>query len=657
MSQKSSPAEDSSCSGSSCGCEHHSDEQTLRSGIIRITAAGILTLIAVSSEYGLIKHPEVGIAAAAIALVLTAIPILKEAITGLFRRRRNVCELAALALIGAVIIGEFTTAAEIALILSIGELVEEYVYARSKKDIDGIITRHPRTGLLIRDDETREVPVEEIRTGDRVMIRPGDIVPVDGIIHEGHSGLDESCLTGESLPVTRGPGDEVSSGSINLDGTLIITTLRPSLDSTYARVVNLVRDAGERRPPTHPLIDRFASWYTPIMLLIAAGVLIWTGSIIRAITVLIVACPCALLLATPSAVLAAIGYAAKNGILIKKGEYLEVCRSITTLVFDKTGTLTTGVMQVLSVDPAHGHSADEILELAGQAESSSSHPVAQAIVRAAKDAGISLHSRGTAREWPGEGIEDQGEGALVHVGTRSFLERNGVIIPGDAHITGEMHAEAIIWVARDHRYIGVIRLSDQIRPETTRVLARLREMGLDRIALLTGDDPRIAAQIAQKCDLAEDMVHAGLRPADKETYLGELQQAGEKVCFIGDGTNDGPALARADLGISIASRADTVALETAGVVLMRGGLTALPAFLSLGIRTRRIVYQNVILALSLNVLLIASAASGVISPAAGAIGHQVATVFVLLNSLRLVRGESSEKSIPLPIIPGTPSNL
>ncbi|MDD1729814.1 MAG: cation-translocating P-type ATPase, partial [Methanospirillum sp.] len=595
---------------------------------------------AVLSEFGDIIPREVGITAAVIALVLTAIPILKEAITGLFQGRRNVCELAALALIGAVVIGEFIAAVEIALILSIGELVEEYVYARSKADIDGIITRHPRFARLVRDGETREVPVEEIKTGDQVVIRPGDIVPVDGIIVEGNSGLDESCLTGESLPITRRPGDQVSSGSTNLDGVLIITALRAAQDSTYARVVNLVREAGERRPPSHPFIDRFARWYTPIMLMIAGVVLIWTGSPIRAITILIVACPCALLLATPSAVLAAIGNAAKRGILIKRGEYLEICRSVTTVVFDKTGTLTTGVMQVLGVDPADGYSSDEILTFASHAESSSSHPIAQAIVRAATDRGSMVQSHGSAREWPGEGIEDKYDESIVHIGTRSFLERNGVSIPDISQFNNNSDSEIAVWVAHDHTYAGMIRLSDQVRPETKEVLSSLRKMGLDQVIVLTGDNPRTAASIARECGLPEERVHAGLRPTDKEDFLGKIQHTGETVCFIGDGTNDGPALARADLGISIASRADTVALETAGVVLMRGGLSALPGFLSLGIRTRTIILQNVLLAMGLNLLLIIGAASGFLSPAGGAIGHQIATVFVLLNSLRLMKNES-----------------
>lgn len=631
----------SPCSSSSCGCEHHHDQRTIRFSIIRIIAAGLFTLIAVGSEYGFIRPSEFGIAAAIFALLLTVIPILKEAATGLFQGRRNVCELASLALIGAVIIGEFTTAAEIAIILSIGELVEDYVYARSKADIEGMITRHPRIAHLIRDGETLEVPVHEISPGDLVMIRPGDIVPVDGIISEGSSSLDESCLTGESLPIIRGPGDQVSSGSVNLEGVLIITTLRPAQDSTYARVVDLVREAGERRPPSHPFIDRFAQWYTPIILVIAVIVFIWSGSVIRSIAVLIVACPCALLLATPSAVLAAIGNAAKRGILIKGGEYLEICRSINTLVFDKTGTLTTGIMQIHSVDPAEGYTSDQILELAAQGESSSSHPIALAIVKAAKEKGIILSARGTIREFPGEGIEDQNDGIIVYIGTQSFLKRNGVVLPDTLQFIGDTTSEVLVWVARNHIYVGIIRLKDQIRSETREVLSRLKEMGLTQIVVLTGDNHNTAALITRECGISENMVHAGLRPSDKEEYIGMIQHSGKTVCFIGDGTNDGPALARSDLGISIANRADTVALETAGVVLMRGGLATLPEFFSLGIQTRNIIFQNIILAMGINILLIFGAAFGVISPAFGAIGHQIATVLVLLNSLRLVRGEFS----------------
>ena len=303
------------------------------------------------TELGIISPPEVAIYSSIIALLLTAYPILKEAVMGLFKGERNVCELASIAIVAAIAIGEFTAAAEVAIILTIGELVETYAYSRSKRDIEGIITRNPRFGYVIREGEIEQILVSDIVVGDRVMVRPGDMVPVDGIVLEGGSCLDESCLTGESLPVGKENGSQVFSGSINLDETLILQTSRVADDSTYSRIVNLVKEAGMRRPPSHPFIDRFARVYSPLMLMIAGIVLLLTGSVLRAITVLIVACPCALLLATPSAVLATIGSAAKRGILMKSGDLLEICRSITVLVMDKTGTITSGKMHLSAIIP------------------------------------------------------------------------------------------------------------------------------------------------------------------------------------------------------------------------------------------------------------------------------------------------------------------
>lgn len=622
------------CRGASCECGHTKPGPLFSHVLIRILSAVLLLAFALYNDYTGGMSAVTAITAG-LSLLLTGVPVIVEAITGLIQGKRNVCELAALALAGAVVIGEWVTAAEIALIMCIGEHTEEYMYSRAGRDLEGIITRHPRFCHLLRDTGTIEIPVDDLTAGDRLMIRPGDIVPVDCRIHEGRSGLDESCLTGESIPVFKGPGDTIWSGSTNLDGVLIVDTLRPVSESTYARIIELVSEAGERRPPSHPFIDRCARWYSPLMLLIAGLVLLGTGDAVRAITVLIVACPCALLLSTPSAVVAALGAAARRGILVKKGEFLEICRSITTIVFDKTGTLTSGVMKVIAIEPSGGTPEHEMLRIAGTAEISSSHPAGKAIVQACRDVGIELQIRGTACQYPGEGVEDRSDAGVTLVGSLSFLERKGVKIPLPESDVVSNPAVCTVFVSHNGQYSGCIRIADQVRSETQKVLADLVHLGLSRIIILTGDTHQAAISLARFYCLPENRVFSGLRPSEKEAYIAELQEAGEKVCFIGDGTNDGPALARAELGISIAGRHDTVALETAGVILMRDGLSLLADYICLGRRTSQIIIQNVILALALNLLLILAAAAGLLSPAAGAVGHQVATVLVLLNSLRL----------------------
>jgi len=637
MKSESSSSHESECNDTCCCCTSHQSESDYRREILLVSVSGIFLLITFIVEFYIPGKSFIGTGAALISLALTAVPILTEAVSGLLKGQRNVCELAGLAIIGAVIIGEYTTAAEISLILAIGELVESYVYARSQKDIEGIIKRNPRTGYILKNGETVSVDVNQIQTGDLVVVRPGDIVPVDGIITQGKSGLDESCLTGESLPVFRNVGDFVSSGSINIDGILLIETLKQSSQSTYAQVVDLVQKAGLRRPPSHPFIDRFSRWYTPFILIIAGLVFFWSNDLVRAIAVLIVACPCAILLATPSAVLAAIGHAAKKGILIKRGEYLEICHDISAVIFDKTGTLSTGVMSVSDILPEPGYTTHDLLEVAGYSEQSSPHPTGKAIVRAALQEGISLPVTGSGRQYPGEGIEDERNGERIYVGTRSFLEKKGIIIP-KAIVKARVGAETPVFVAKNGHFIGIILISDNIRDESADVIARIRSSGIRTIAVLTGDSPQAAAIIGEKCGLPGDSIHAGVHPDEKLKFIERLQADGKKICFVGDGTNDGPALAGADLGISIASREDTVALETAGVVLMQGGLIHLPDFLELSRKTRIIIITGVSLALTLNFVMISGASLGLISPAVGAIGHQISTIAVLLNSLRMRMG-------------------
>lgn len=631
--------------GTSCGCSgcnHDHSPTSVRNEAIRLGAAGIGVVIAVLAEYSVIHLPDNGIIAAIIALLLTALPIFKEAVTGLLNGERNVCELAALAIAAAVLIGEFTAAAEIAFILAIGELIESYLFARTKDDIEGMIRRSPDHGYVIRDGEPVSVPVAEIHVGDQVVVRPGDIVPVDGIIREGESDLDESHISGESLPVSKRPGDTVYSGSVNLDGVLTVDVLRRSHDSSYARVVELVREAGERRPPVHPLVDRFARYYTPIILIFAVGIYLLTGDIIRSVTILVVACPCALLLATPSAVLAAIGPAAKRGILVKSGKYLELCKAVTAVVFDKTGTLTTGMMQVIRIEPAPGYTSDEVLHLAAAAERSSPHPVAKAIIAAAKETGYldEGSGQGVIRQYPGRGVILNGDERRVLVGTEEFLRENGVSVPLSGGATNEVlgtKPDTRGFVAVDTVLAGVIYIADTIRTESAGVIAQLASLGIKRIEVLTGDNQEAARKIAQESMIPDTAVHAGLLPADKEAYIGKLQESGAIVCFVGDGTNDGPALVRSDIGVGVGSRENTLALESSDVILMQGGIAALPSFLALGIRTHRTILINIVLALSLNTLLIIVASSGLLSPVGGAIGHQVATVAVLIHSLMLTR--------------------
>lgn len=637
MSKSQISCESEACNCHGSGCSHEHTERELKINLIRLVTAGFFVTLAVLTEYRIIPLTELEIPAALIALALTAYPILKEAALGLIKGAWNVCELAALALVAAVLIGEFTAAAEIAFILTIGEMVEDYLYARTQKDIHSLMLHVPTTANIIRNEEIIEIAVDDIKIGDRILIRPGERIPVDGEIQKGQSDVDESFRTGESLPIQKNPGDTVYSGSINLDGILVITAIKPANQSSYAKVVELVQKAGMRRPPSHPMIDTFAHYYTPLILVIAFGTAFFTHDIVRGITVLIVACPCALLLATPSAVLAAIGPAAKQGILIKSGSFLEMCKKITTIVFDKTGTLTSGEMNVTTIIPENGSTQEEVLTIAGSAERSSPHPIARAILKEAKRTGIVFSGVGTGRHIPGKGAADTWNGTPVLVGNRDFFKENSIPVLESAkqdNIQKNMY-ETEVLVAKNGEYIGKILISDTLHTDTKKALASLRHLGYSQYAIITGDNKKAAQAIADELEIPESMTYSGLLPSDKEKFVADLQEKGERVCFVGDGTNDGPALIRADIGVGMGSRANTLALESSGVILMEQGLSSLPTFLKLGKKTSQTIKENISLALLLNCMLIGLAAGGLITPVIGAIGHQFATIIVLVNSIRL----------------------
>lgn len=628
-----------------CGCTHDHDAGLFRKDLVKSVFAGILVIIAVAIEYLDPLVSLIPVILSIIVLALTALPIFSEAYRGLRKGERNVNELVSIGILGAVILGEFTIAAEISVILTIGELAESWAYARSKRDIEEIIVNNPRFAHRVRNNALEEVPVDEIVSGEILLVRPGDIVPVDGIIMDGCSRVDESCLTGESLPVTKGMNDPVFSGSVNHDGTLTIRAEKTADNSAYAGIVRLVHEAGSRRPPTRLFIDRFSRVYTPIILGIAGVVLVTTGDPIRAITVLIVSCPCALLLATPSAVLAVIGSAAKRGILIRGGEFLEICPKISMILFDKTGTLTSGVMEVSSLQPAPGISRDDLLKTAGIAECTSSHPIAQAISRRCQALGIPLSCGGERVMHPGRGVLAFPDNEPILVGNRDFLQSSGVLFHEEPD-TEENSAEIEVLVAKNQVFLGSIRVTDAIRPESAEVIRNLREFGIKKIGMITGDTSLAVSRIAGQSGINDDIIHSGVLPGQKQHIIDRFQKSGEKICFIGDGTNDGPALAQADIGVSIGSRSDTVALKTAPVVLMKDGLEQLPVFIGLGNRTSRVISVNVFMALGLNLLMILAAGAGWLSPAAGAIGHQVATIAVLFNSAAISFGNSRYRFTP-----------
>lgn len=624
-----------------CGCGHshgHGKDGIREYALTAI--AGLLLAAALACEFTGFPSNVVNVFAVLSALI-SGIPIIAGSIRGLLGGRQRVCELAGIAIVAAILIGEYVTAAEIGFILSLGEIAEEYAYRRSKRDIERIAAVHPDHGFVERDGDFIEVPVAAIEPGDTVLVRPGDVVPADGSIASGSTTADESCLTGESIPVEKNGGDPVYSGSINLSGAIRVRVTRKGSDSTYSRIVDLVREAENRRPPTYPFIEKFISIYTPLTLGITVLTWLVTGSIERAITILIVACPCALLLSTPSAVIAAIGAGARRGILIKNGLYLEEAGKIDRILFDKTGTLTTGKMKVVSVSAYNVYDEESLVSAASLAESCSEHPVAAAIREYAAGMGISDSVCTDTRNHPGLGIKAGTGTGTILVGNARFMKDSGIEIPGEVMGRAASLSESGItpvFVSRDDAIMGIFGIEDSIRKESPEVIRSLKDLEIRGISILTGDRKEIAESVGERCGIDEGNLYYEIAPAGKKSLVESFQNDGDIVCFVGDGVNDGPALAQANIGVAMGSRENTVAIETSHVVLLRDDLNSLLGFIRLGRKSSRTIKFNVAFALSFTFILMGLAFLGIVHPAVGAVGHQAATLVVLANSALLSFG-------------------
>ncbi|MBP2133831.1 Cd2+/Zn2+-exporting ATPase [Methanomicrobium sp. W14] len=629
------------CENEACGCGHSHGKESHNSEYLFLLVAGVALSFAIAGDYfGFLDVAAVSVFAL-LSTAFTGIPIIYGAVKGLLVGRSNVCELAGLAIAAAVITGEYIVAAEVGFILSIGEIAEDYAYKRSRRDIENLTSNLPKYGYIKRRDKFEEVLVDEINPGDIILVRPGDVVSSDGKVMSGSTSMDESCLTGESVPVDKNEGDIVYSGSINKSGSVQVLVTKKGKDSTYSRIVELVHEAENRRPPSYPFIEKFASLYTPLTLIAVALTWVFTGSLERAITVLIVACPCALLLSTPSAVIAAIGAGAKRGVLFKSGVYLEESGKTDAVLFDKTGTLTTGVMKVSRIVPVDGYSCEEVIKTAVFAEYGMQHPIAKAVVAYAAEKGIDVSEYSRSGRTEGLGVRADSEGESVLAGSRKFFENSGVKISEFVlKKTEEMIRDGMnpVLIGKNSVVTGIIGVEDSVRSESAYVVDILRDMKIADIYVLTGDRNEIAYSVSDKCGIENENVYSEITPKGKKEIVSSLQESGRKVCFVGDGVNDGPAIAQANIGVSMGSRENTVAIETSHAVILKDDLRSLLVMLRLGARALRTIKVNVAFAVLFTLSLVILAFLGIIHPVSGAVGHQVATLGVLANSALLSAG-------------------
>ena len=572
-----------------------------------------------------------------VTVVVCGFPIFYNAIFYLFSERLiTTALLISIAMTAAVCIAELFAAGEVAFIMAMGGILQEKTVERARKGIKSLIRLAPRQGRKIVDGREETVPLESLMEGDVLRVLPGENIPVDGVVVSGYTSLDQSVITGESLPVDKSPGDSVFCGTINRFGAVDIRAVKAYEDSSLQKLIRLVQEAENNKAPTQSIVDKWATRLVPIALLIALATFIITQDVTRAVTVLVVFCPCALVLATPVSIIAAIGQATKYGVLIKSGNALERMGRVDCVAFDKTGTLTHGsltVSDVISYDP--NIMQDELLALTASAEAYSEHPLAKAIVGCAKEQGLELQSASGFKMIPGKGIgASLGKRSLL-CGNGSFLSDNGV----DFHEAAaadldrfRMQGKATLLVSVNGRCAGMIALSDTLRESAMPMIEKLRSLNTGSV-LLTGDHRQTADYFADKVGI--DRVYSELLPEQKVEKIEELQREGRKICMIGDGVNDAPALKTAYVGVAMGGMGSDIAVEAADIALMGDDISKVPYLKRLSTATVNLIKLNITLSMTINFVAIVLSVLGYLTPVSGAIVHNVGSVLVTLNAALL----------------------
>ena len=643
-----------------------------------LTGAGLATYLTGSlAEIG-------GFDLAMLLALIGGLPIYYEALSGLVHRRLSASVAVSLAALAAIWIGEYLTAAEVIFIMLIGESLEHFAVGRTRSAIAALLAMRPQQARVRRrhhhgdqghahghqhgdgdrggdphgaappeagagcEGEGHEheilVPVEEIRHDDMVIVRPGDRIPVDGRVVSGSSSVDQSPITGESLPVDKGPGDEVFAGTINLYGALELAVERLGADTALEQIIHLVEEAEAARAPTQRLADRYATWFVPIVLAVAvltflvARAMDPAEAVRRAVSVLVVACPCALVLATPTAIAAAIGAMVRRGVLVKGGVVLEHLGKLAAVIFDKTGTLTEARLRVAEVFAAEGVEPREVIRLAAAVERHSEHPIGRLIVERAAAEGLADLEASDFVARAGLGAEAVVGGRAIRVGSVRLMEGAGISVPDDlegriGHLSDR--GATVVLVAHGERTIGGVAVEDTVRPESAETIEQLRRLGVERIVMLTGDNRGAAESVAARLGINE--VHWGLLPADKVEAVRRIQRSAAPVAMVGDGINDAPSLVTADVGVAMADIGTDVAVASADLILVGDDLRKLVQAVRCGRRMLRIIWQNILwFALLFNAVGVVAASAGWLAPVAAAVVHQIGSLAVVLNAMRLL---------------------
>jgi Cd2+/Zn2+-exporting ATPase/Cu+-exporting ATPase len=567
-----------------------------------------------------------------LALVIAGgYPVFLNVIRATFKGQIISHTLMTLGVIAALAVGQWATAALVVVFMRIGDYVENFTTESARRAVKELTALAPQTARVERDGLEMEVPISEVKSGERVIVRPGEKIPVDGEVVGGQATIDQSAITGESMPVEAATGTHVYAATIAKLGSLRIRAERIGADTTFGRVVKMVEEAEAHRADVQRIADKFSAWYLPVVAGIAALTFLISQDPLATAAVLLVACSCSFALATPVAMLASVGASARQGLLIKGGKYLETLARADVLLVDKTGTLTLGQPQVSDVFSLNGLSRSEVLALAASAERYSEHPLAEAVRELARDENVALLEPDEFEAIPGQGVRALINGQRVTVGNRRMIS-----IAGSSHLATDLEAQGktLLFVERNRELVGMLAASDTLRPEVPAALEKVRALGIRHIELLTGDNERTASALAEKLGVS---YRANLLPENKIEVVKELQTKGHVVVMVGDGVNDAPALAQADVGIAMGAAGTDVAIEAAHIALMREDWTLVPEVLQIARRTMRVVKGNLAFTTLYNIVGLTLAAFGILPPVLAAAAQSLPDIGIMGNSARLLK--------------------
>jgi Cd2+/Zn2+-exporting ATPase len=628
-----------------CGCGHDHEHSVVH--LWQAVLGVVFVLNAFIVDWIFDAGSTLSSASAMIGAIILGYPIIVTAVKDLRRGNLSINELVAIAVLAAFASGNYETAGIVAFFMLTGEIIETRTAQGARDSIESLIKLTPtKARRILKDGNDEEVAASELKVGDVIRIRPGDNVAADGVILKGEGSFNQATITGESLPAEKNAGDEVFAGTQNLTGVLEIKVSRAGEDTTLGRVRELIIAAEKTKLPIQKIVDQYMGFYTPLVLVIGALVWAFTHDLTRVIAVFVVSCPCAFILATPTAMVAALSAAARLGILIKNVADIELAAKINAFVFDKTGTLTTGQLAVSRLAPIGDTKPAELLLLAASAEKYSNHPTAKALATLAGEAGVPLAEPKDFAETAGRGVKAEINGAKILVGRAQWLKDNGIDASFEKSVDlNETEGWSLIFVAQNGKCVGWVGMQDQTRAEAKEALAELKEAGVRRIAMISGDRQVVATRVANEIGCEE--AKGDCLPQNKVEFVRAMKLKGYKVAVIGDGVNDAPALAAGDIGIAMGAAGSEVAIHSATIALMNNDLRRLPFLVKLSRSTRAVINQNFAFGVCFIIVGLSASAFGYIGPITAAILHVIGTLIVIFNSARLVRkGEELEHFQP-----------